>query len=415
MKKLPLLVLGSAVLVAVSSLVGCAAQQDPIGTAQEPMMVCAGAKTLQGVDVYHGDGVIDWAQVKASGRAFGFAKATEGTTYTDTEFSANWSGMKQAGVVRSAYHFFHANVDPKVAAAYFLSVMGTLQPGDLPPTLDLEVTDNESAATITANAITWLDTVAAATGTKPILYTGPSFVANTLGSPAGLEDHAQLWVANWGVTCPDVPAPFTTWSFWQQGATGSVPGIPGSSGGTDVDTFDGDLAALTALTVGGTSSSSSASSSGSASSSSGTPPPACQVGGVAGTCIDVSVCAAMPGYVSTPGLCPGPASEECCTPTGGSASSGGAGGGSQTSSGVGGGSLTSGGAGGGARGAGGSGGAAHGSGGTGAHGPLGSVGAASGCSTSPADRGAGSTAGAFLAALALALVARGRKQRGSAR
>jgi hypothetical protein len=42
--------------------------------------------------------------------------------------------------------------------------------------------------------------------------------------------------------------------------------------------------------------------------------PACSVGGVEGTCIDVSACAAMPGYESTAGHCPGPASEQCCTP-----------------------------------------------------------------------------------------------------
>ena len=56
------------------------------------------------------------------------------------------------------------------------------------------------------------------------------------------------------------------------------------------------------------------SSSSSGSSSSGAPPPACQVNGVNGVCIDTSVCASMSGYVSTPGHCPGPASEECCTP-----------------------------------------------------------------------------------------------------
>jgi MYXO-CTERM domain-containing protein len=66
----------------------------------------------------------------------------------------------------------------------------------------------------------------------------------------------------------------------------------------------------------GTSSSSSSSSSG------GPPPPTCQVNGVNGTCIDTSVCATMPGYVSTPGYCPGPASEQCCTPTGTSSTSG---------------------------------------------------------------------------------------------
>jgi MYXO-CTERM domain-containing protein len=43
--------------------------------------------------------------------------------------------------------------------------------------------------------------------------------------------------------------------------------------------------------------------------------PTCIANGVNGTCIDTSVCATMPGYVSTPNLCPGPASEQCCTPT----------------------------------------------------------------------------------------------------
>ena len=67
-----------------------------------------------------------------------------------------------------------------------------------------------------------------------------------------------------------------------------------------------------ALTSGGSSSSSS---------SSGTPPPSCVVGGVNGTCIDTSICATMAGYVATPGYCPGPATEQCCTPTGSASSS----------------------------------------------------------------------------------------------
>ena len=63
------------------------------------------------------------------------------------------------------------------------------------------------------------------------------------------------------------------------------------------------------------------SSSSSSSTGSGPPPPSCTANGVAGTCIDTSVCATMPGYISTPGLCPGPASEQCCTPTGQSGTS----------------------------------------------------------------------------------------------
>jgi hypothetical protein len=56
------------------------------------------------------------------------------------------------------------------------------------------------------------------------------------------------------------------------------------------------------------------------------PPPAgntsCAVGGVDGMCIATSTCAAMTGYTSTPGFCPGAANIECCTPTGGSSTSG---------------------------------------------------------------------------------------------
>ena len=126
--------------------------------------------------------------------------------------------------------------------------MGPLQPGDLPPTLDLEVTDGNSGAVITAAAEQWLDYVGAATGVEPILYTGPSFVNDTLGSPAGLETHAQLWVANWGVSCPDVPAPFTSFAFWQDDDMGTVAGIPGASN-VDTDVFNGSASDLAALTL----------------------------------------------------------------------------------------------------------------------------------------------------------------------
>jgi lysozyme len=303
-----------SLLLIVPLLAACGAPDERFGSAQDAITICPAGTTLEGIDVSHYDGTIDWAQVKASGRAFAFAKATEGTTYTDPSFAANWAGMKQQGIARSAYHFFHSNVDPTTEANHFLSVMGSLQAGDLPPTLDLEVTDNQSAATITANTITWLDTVAAATGTKPILYASPSFISGTLGSPAGLENHATLWVANWGVNCPDVPAPFTGFAFWQYSDAGTVPGISGSSN-VDLDRFNGDLAALQALAGGGSSSTSSSSS------SSGSSGPPCKVNGVDGTCIDVSMCAAMPGHMSTPGFCPGPATEQCCTPTGSSSSS----------------------------------------------------------------------------------------------
>jgi hypothetical protein len=40
---------------------------------------------------------------------------------------------------------------------------------------------------------------------------------------------------------------------------------------------------------------------------------ACEVGGEPGQCLEVSACAALSGYSSTPGYCPGPADIQCCT------------------------------------------------------------------------------------------------------
>src|SRR5215472_10861520 len=110
--------------------------------------VCPYGTTLPGIDVSHYQGTIDWASVRTAGIVFAYAKATEGITYTDPLFTNNWSAMKAAGVVRGAYLFFHSNDDPTAEADHYLSVVGTIAPGDLPPMLDVEVTDSQTPAVI---------------------------------------------------------------------------------------------------------------------------------------------------------------------------------------------------------------------------------------------------------------------------
>jgi MYXO-CTERM domain-containing protein len=239
----------------VALLCACSSERgdtEATSRASEPVTVCASGTTLEGVDVSQFQGTIDWAMVQGSGRSFAFIKATEGTTFTDPRFATNWAAAKTAGLYRSASHYFHPNLDPVMQADFFLQTAAPAS-GDLPPTLDLEVTDGQSAAVITANAIQWLDHVAAATGVTPILYISPTFVTGTLGSPPGLQNHATLWIASWGVTCPDVPAPFTTWAFWQYSDTGTVPGFA-TAGSADLDQFNGTLADLQQLTIGTTTS-----------------------------------------------------------------------------------------------------------------------------------------------------------------
>ena len=122
--------------------------------------------------------------------------------------------------------------------------MGTLGAGDLPPTLDVEVTDGQSATTIRTRMEQWLAHVEQKTGRIPFIYVSPGFWPS-LGSPN--ESHYRLWVANWGVSCPSLPSGWSTWQMWQKADNGSVSGI---SGAVDLDEFNGTLQQLNAIAGG---------------------------------------------------------------------------------------------------------------------------------------------------------------------
>src|SRR6202012_1650856 len=108
-------------------------------------VACAPSSVVEGVDLSDGQGTVNWKNAHSDGIQFGIVKATQGTYNTQTGFAANWSGMKSAGVIRGAYHFFDPTDDGVAQANHFLSVMGPLSPGDLPPMLDIECPDSDDS------------------------------------------------------------------------------------------------------------------------------------------------------------------------------------------------------------------------------------------------------------------------------
>ncbi len=220
--------------------VACSSANEDLGSSESQVTVC-GQTTIKGIDVYHGDNggnAINWTKVKAAGITFAFAKATESTNFTDSAFATNWAGMKSAGIVRGAYHFFHADVDPTQQATFFLSTVGKVSQGDM-LVLDLETTNGQTQATIEAHAATFMAAVKSQSGVTPILYTSPAFLSSfsSLGA-------YPLWVANYGVNCPTVPSAWKTYEFWQSTGTGSLSAL---SGAVDLDTFNGTLSDLLAF------------------------------------------------------------------------------------------------------------------------------------------------------------------------
>lgn len=224
-------------------------------------------QVIEGIDVFNGQGTIDWAQVASSGRGFAFIKATQGSYNKQTSFAANWANAKANGVRRSPYHFFDAGNDGVEQANAFLEMIamnGGLGSGDLPAMLDIECptsatkantqADCEYAgnsgwvdtATLNQRIFDWLDTVKAATGRAPIIYSYPSWFADVKVTDARLADY-PLFIASYN-SCATIPAPWTSAVFWQYSATGTVPGIAGTKN-VDLDRFFGSAADLDAFAI----------------------------------------------------------------------------------------------------------------------------------------------------------------------
>jgi lysozyme len=245
--------LGFAALAALAAAVAACAPGDattPDGeddsAYDDQIRICAGSTTVKGIDVSVHNGSIDWAKVKGTGRVFAIARVSDGASHLDTAFAANWSGIKSAGLVRGVYQYFRPSQDPTAQADLLLSKIGTLGAGDLPPVIDVEVADGVSTTKVVSTVRTWIDRVKAKTGVNPIIYSASGFW-NTLPNTAQFSSNI-LWVANYGASCPSVPSSWSKWSIWQYSETGSVAGV---SGGIDLDTFNGSLADLQALTVTG--------------------------------------------------------------------------------------------------------------------------------------------------------------------
>src|SRR5262249_39515970 len=134
----------------------------------------------------------------------------------------------------------------------FLGVVGTIDPEDLPPMLDVECPDgdamclgfsggsgNAPAATIVQRALDWLTTVKSKTGKAPIVYTFPAYFPGLATSDTALANY-PLFIATLS-SCASVPAPWKSAAFWQYSWTGTVNGIPGQ---VDEDRFFGTLSDL---------------------------------------------------------------------------------------------------------------------------------------------------------------------------
>ncbi len=184
-----------------------------------------------GVDVSEYQGNIDWEAVDSlEGRPirFVFVRATCGHDRKDAQFEANWNGAKK--YIRGAYHYYRPDENSLEQARKFIATVA-LQPGDLPPVLDIEqLPENQSMERLKIGLQKWLDAVEKHYRRKPIIYSGQRYYEDFLKEE--FTDYT-FWVANYNFFAETLQP---EWLFWQFSEKGRVEGIPEK---VDVNLYNG--------------------------------------------------------------------------------------------------------------------------------------------------------------------------------
>jgi lysozyme len=217
-----------------SPISGSTSTSTPVNQTQKPDI---SAYPVHGIDISHYDGNIAWNQA-AQGLAFVYIKSTEGGTYADPMFAANWSGAAGAGLARGAYHFYNFCVQGATQANNFIKTVPVTS-GALPMVIDIEQSEDCPAAqmpskqTFLSDLSVFIAMMQSTYGKAPVIYTDLSMYNQYL---SGGVDGIKLWIADPDHTAPIMPTG-RDWALWQYSWTGSVSGI---SSQVDMDVFNGD-------------------------------------------------------------------------------------------------------------------------------------------------------------------------------
>ena len=194
---------------------------------------------VHGIDISHYQSKVHWPTIAEQGISFAFVKATEGETHTDSLFLHNWQQIKEVGILRGAYHFFRPGTSSLHQALNFIHAV-KMEPGDLPPVVDVEVADGVADATTILRLSSFLNIIESHYGVRPIIYTNQKFYSRYI---SGHLEGYPLWIARYGKAGPRLDYG-QRWTFWQYGNRGRLDGIEGD---VDLNVFHGDQEELLKL------------------------------------------------------------------------------------------------------------------------------------------------------------------------
>ncbi|GAA0191290.1 lysozyme [Streptomyces sp. SID4956] len=208
------------------------------------------ATQTEGVDVSSHQGNVAWPTLWSSGVRWAYAKATEGTYYTNPYHAQQYNGSYDVGMVRGAYHFATPDTTTGAAQADYFVDRGGAWSADgrtLPGVLDIEWNPygddcyGKSASSMVSWIRDFLDRYRARTGRDAVIYTATSWWKQCTGNYAGFAS-TPLWIARYASTVGELPAGWSTYTMWQYTSTGPTVG--------DHDRFNGTVDGVRSFATG---------------------------------------------------------------------------------------------------------------------------------------------------------------------
>ena len=190
---------------------------------------------IQGFDVSHHQGNIDWKKISPKDYQFVYLKATEGGDYQDDQFQKYWLGARERGLHVGAYHFFRLCREGLIQAENFIQTVPNKSDA-LPPVIDLEYDSNCINAFNKQQLLQHIqimhDRLYQHYGKQPIFYTSKTFYNIVL---MGEFKSTPIWIREYKAQ-PDLKDG-RPWLFWQRSNQGTIQGIDKM---VDLNVFYGD-------------------------------------------------------------------------------------------------------------------------------------------------------------------------------
>ena len=182
-------------------------------------------RRIEGIDVSHWEGDIDFQEVKRAGIRFVYMKASEGVSYIDPDFERNYREARKARLKIGFYHYVTAGSEEeaRAQARHFADVIwGKVYHGC--PVMDFESFDSLTKDQINDVSTAFLQELREVTGKRVAIYSDANNATNTFDARLAVY---PLWIADYGVARPDMRNHWTRWAGWQYTDAGRVEGIRG--------------------------------------------------------------------------------------------------------------------------------------------------------------------------------------------